>query len=334
MRIHGIHYDVGIDTVEGAVTRPDLPVEQMARELALIAEQLHANAVRISGKDAGRMATAAELAAERGLEVWLSPFLANGTANDTLALLRESADMAERLRRAGTPVTLIVGLEMSGFVKGIIPGETVLERLELLFDPARLLPALMALGTDPRTTMSAFIAELVDTARTRFAGPLTYGAGLWEEIDWSLFDLVGIDAYRDARNREGFGAQVGSYLQVGKPVVVTEFGCATFRGAADLGAMAWTVADRRTPPTRLKPGIVRDESEQARELVALLRTFESAGLEGGFVYTLVAPTYASNPDPALDLDAPSYCLLRTWEDGRMEPKESFRAVGAFYGEED
>src|SRR5581483_5717191 len=178
----------------------------------------------------------------------------NGTADDTLALLRESADVAERLRTAGTAVTLIVGLEMSGFLKGIIPGESVLERLELLSDPARLMPTILALGTDPRNTMSEFLAEAVETARSRFAGPLTYGAGLWEEIDWSLFDMVGIDAYRDAQNREGFEAQVRSYLRFGKPVVATEFGCATFRGADDLGSMAWTVADRRVGPARLTSG--------------------------------------------------------------------------------
>ena len=330
MRIRGIHYDVGIDTIDGKVTRPELPVDQMATELDLIAHRLHANAVRISGKDAGRMALAAELAAARGLEVWLSPFLANGTGEDTLALLRQSADVGERLRQKGVSVTLIVGLEMSGFLKGIIPGETVLERLSLLSDAARLIPAVMALGHDPQETMANFLEEAVDTARSHFHGAVTYGAGLWEQIDWSLFDVVGVDAYRDAHNRAGFDAQLKSYLVHGKPVVVTEFGCATFRGAADQGSMAWTVADREASPARLKAGTVRDESEQARELVDLLRTYDAAGMEGSFIYTLVAPSYPSNPDPKLDLDAASYCLIRTWNDGRTELKQAFQAVGSHY----
>ncbi len=331
MRIKGIHYDVGIDTVDGKVTRPQLPREQMACELDMIARELHANAVRISGKDAGRMAVAAKLAAERGLEVWLSPFLTNGTAADTLALLRETAALGERQRRDGTPVTLIVGLELSGFLKGIVPGDTLLERLELLSDPARLIPAVMAGGKDPRETMAAFLQQAVNTARACFGGPVTYGAGLWEDVDWSLFDIVGIDAYRDAHTRAGFSEKLDGYLSHGKHVVVTEFGCATFRGAADMGSMAWTMADRSSSPAQLKPGTVRDEAEQVRELADLLRTYDAASLEGGFIYTLVAPSYPSNPNAELDLDAASYCLVRTWSDGRTEPKEAFHAVAAAYG---
>jgi hypothetical protein len=143
--------------------------------------------------------------------------------------------------------------------------------------------------------------------------------------------VVGVDAYRDAQNRAGFDAQLKAYLAHRKPVVVTEFGCATFRGAADQGSMAWTAAERGAAPARLKAGIVRDESEQARELVDLLRTYDAAGLDGGFIYTLVAPSYPASSDPELDLDAASYCLMRTWADGRTEPKAAFDAVGAYYG---
>jgi hypothetical protein len=330
MRIRGIHYDVGIDTIDGKVTRPELPRDQVAAELNLIAQDLHSNAVRISGKDAGRMALAAELAAERGLDVWLSPFLSNGTPEDTLVLLRESAELGERLRQDGLPVTLIVGLEMSGFLKGIIPGEGVLDRLNLLMDPARLIAAVTALGQDPQKTMASFLEEAADTARSHFGGAVTYGAGLWEQIDWSLFDIVGVDAYRDIHNRAGFDSQLRAYLVHGKPVVVTEFGCATFHGAADQGSMAWTVAERGATPTRLKAGTRRDESEQARELVELMRAYDAAGMEGGFIYTLVAPSYASNPLPRLDLDTASYSLIRTWDDGRTEQKLAFQAVGSYY----
>ena len=43
----------------------------------------------------------------------------------------------------------------------------------------------------------------------------------------------------------------------GKPLVVTEFGCATYRGAPDRGGLAWTAVDRAARPPRLRPGIVR-----------------------------------------------------------------------------
>src|SRR5207244_9697796 len=136
-------YDVGIDTVDRRLTREQLTEDRAARELDTIARELHATAVRLTGRDAERLAMVGQLAAERGLEVWLSPLLANGSPGDTLAVLGETAGVAERLRRQGHGVVLVVGCELSLFLPGVLPGETVLERAALLADPARLLPAVM-----------------------------------------------------------------------------------------------------------------------------------------------------------------------------------------------
>jgi hypothetical protein len=91
------------------------------------------------------------------------------------------------------------------------------------------------------------------------------------------------------------------------------------------------VVDRSSPPGRLPADTVRDEALQASELADLLAIFEAANLRGAFVYTLIAPSYPSSAvDPALDLDAASYALVRSWPDGRVEPKAAFHAVAARY----
>jgi hypothetical protein len=226
---------------------------------------------------------------------------------------------------------LLVGCELSLFLAGILPGEGLMERLALMADPVQLMAAVAASGVDPRERIGSFLSEAVRLARSRFAGPLSYASGPWEDVDWSQFDFIGMDAYRDTGNRADYAGSLRAYAGHGLPLVITEFGCATYRGAADRGSLAWTVVDRSVSPGRLPPGIVRDEEGQARELTDVLRILEAESLHGAFVYTLVASNYPSNDDdPALDLDAASYALLRSWPDGRLEPKAAFHAVSDYY----
>jgi len=330
MQLKGIHYDIGIATVDGASTRPELPADVIEREIADISEGLHATAIRITGAEIERIARAGRVAARHGLEVWLSPMLPNAGPTTTLAAIEESARAAEELRRGGTRTTLVVGCELSVFMSGIMPGATHAERLALLSDPVRLMTEVASAGLDPQGGFADFLASAVAMARGLFGGPVTYAAGLWEQVDWSAFDLAGIDAYRDSGNRDHY---VDGLLQaragLDRPLVVTEFGCATYRGAADAGGMGWAVVERK-PVARLRDGIVRDEASQAAELVELLDIMTAAGVAGAFAYTYIAPSYPSSTDPSRDLDTASFALVRSWPDGRTEPKLAYAAVAEHY----
>jgi hypothetical protein len=328
--VRGIHYDVGTTTLEGASTRPSLSIETMARELGDVANGLHANAVRVTGGDVERIATAARIAASLGLHAWLTPMLPNADAAATLRAVEAVARTGTALLAAGHRCTVVVGCELSVFARGILPGATHGERLELLLDPGRLAAGVAAAGTDPQAAFDALLRSAASVARARFDGPVAYAAGVWERVDWSLFDIVGLDAYRDASNRSGYAETLGRHRGAGRPVIVTETGCATYRGAAAAGGMGWNVVDRGERPWRLRPGVVRDEREQADEIGALLDAIESRGLDGAFIYTYVAPSYPSSADPATDLDAASYALVRTLPDGRTEPKLAYEAVADRY----
>ncbi len=64
MRCRGVVYDVG--RAMGALSvnwRPDYSPALMRRELEIIRSDLHANAVRLGGRDPGRLLEAAEYAA-------------------------------------------------------------------------------------------------------------------------------------------------------------------------------------------------------------------------------------------------------------------------------
>jgi hypothetical protein len=330
LNVCGIHYDVGTTTLEGGTTRPLLPVDTIERELDDIAIGLHANAVRVTGGDVERIATAARLAAGKGLEAWLTPMLPNADAATTLRAVEAAARAGQDLLDGGHRCTLIVGCELSVFMHGILPGATHGERMGLLVDPARLMVAIGASGLDPQAQFAAFLRSAAATARAHFSGPVAYAAGLWEDVDWSLFDIVGLDAYRDADNRATYAATLAKHLGAGRRVVVTETGCATYRGAAAAGGMAWTAVERRDEPRRLRPGVVRDEREQAEELGELLDLAEQGGVDGVFIYTYVAPSYPSSANPEADLDAASYALVRSWPDGRTEPKLAYGSTSERY----
>ena len=330
MHLRGIHYDVGTETLDGSLTRPILTDEEIERDIGDIAAGLQANAIRITGGEIGRLASAGEVAVRRGLEVWLSPMIPNADASTTLARVAETAQVAEELRRNGHAVVVVVGCELSVFMAGILPGATHGDRLTLLSDPARLVAEVTAAGIDPQASFDGFLRQALDTVRSVFRGQVAYAAGMWEEVDWTGFDIVGVDAYRDAGTRDGYSSRLRGLVQHAKPVVVTETGCATYAGAAEAGGLAWTAVDRSATPRRLREGIVRDEDGQARELGALLQLIDASGADGAFVYTYIAPSYPSSADPVNDLDTASFALVRSWPDGRTEPKAAYHAVAARY----
>ncbi len=200
--------------------------------------------------------------------------------------------------------------------------------------------------------------------RQAFHGPLTYASLVWEAVDWSLFDFIGIDHYRAARIKDRYVDMLKPFFAIGKPVVITEFGCRTYRGAdTSTEGMAGDLTDFRLnlrvilsylassartalfgtqlPPPRMplkKGDYVRDEHMQARELIDQLGVLDQAGVNGAFVMTFISPIAPYDENPRNDLDMNSYSLVKSYTNRRgtiypdmpWDPKESFHAVADFY----
>ncbi|KPV42560.1 hypothetical protein AN477_17055 [Alicyclobacillus ferrooxydans] len=336
MEVRGITYDVGMPVIKGGMTRESLSTDTVDREMQTIANELNCNAVRITGQDLGRLRMAADIAARYGLDVWLSPSFHDASEEATLNQIIETARMCEELRgRYTSRFVLVIGCELSIFMAGFIPGSNGLERLALLSDPSRWTEELFAVGS-PVERLNSFLTRTAQEVKKWFSGPLTYAAGLWEDIDWSAFDFVGIDACRDAENSSHFRDLIRKYKKYGKPIVVTEFGCCTYVGADAQGSMGWLVIDRESQPWRLNKPVIRDEDIQAQYLTDMLALFEDEGVEGAFVFTFVSPSYPSSVIPEQDLDTASYSLVRTWLDSDTscwEPKKAFYEVARYYGED-
>ena len=177
--------------------------------------------------------------------------------------------------------------------------------------------------------LNAFLSSAVDRARARFACPVTYAAGLWEDVDWRPFGLVGIDAYRDRSNAATFDDLLDARFAHGKPVAVTEFGCCTYRGAAARGASGWSITEDHDGQRRLAGVYVRDENEQVRYLRELHDLYQRHGVDIAFWFTFASWDRPHRPDPREDLDMASFGVVKVADapagpaERRWSPKAVF-----------
>jgi len=342
MRGQGITFDTGFFSA-GTSTREPFDAEIVRREMRIIRDDLHCNAVRVTGGDPERLKIAATYAADAGLEVWVCPFTNGLTQDELLDLLADCAEHAERLRRNGAEVVMLTGSELSLFTVGFLPGGTLQERLALVADPLRV----RAIIGEVRVRINDFLRRAVDAVRARFGGKVSYASLSLEGVDWARFDIISTDsAYRTAataaRFRENIRAFVAQGRAQGKPVAITEFGCTTHRGAAngggDLDLVVWGDDGR---PARLKGEYVRDEDEQATYLREVLEVFAAEGVDDAFVNTFARYDLPHRSDPHTDFDMASFGVVKVldgtsglrgqrYPDMPWEPKAAFDTLADCY----
>jgi len=337
MRGKGISYDTGFVN-KGVSSREPFDIEIIKRELRIIRTDLHCNAVRVTGGDPERLEIAAGIAAEAGLEVWFSPFTCDLTYEEMLDLLADCAARAERLRRQGAEVVFVTGAEISLLNKGFLPGETIGERMELLTDLQRLRDQLAQIPA----RVNDFLGKAVAVVRERFGGKITYAAMPFEGVDWTPFDIISVDLYRSAEVADRYAAAIRSLVAQSKPIAITEFGSATYKGAADRGARSGEIVEWDKDaiiPLRLNGDYIRDEDEQATYLRELLEIFAEAGVDSAFVFTFAQYQLPQREDGREDLDMASYGIVKVYEDRfgdtypdlAWEPKAAFAALAHCYG---
>ncbi|WP_285742721.1 hypothetical protein [Lentzea sp. NBRC 105346] len=316
MRARGISYDTGFFD-HGFSTHEPWDPEVVARELRVIRDDLHCNAVRLIGSSPDRLMTAASLAADLGLEVWLCPWTSDFTQSELHSLLVDLAARAEPLR-ARTEVVMVLGAELCLLTSGFLPGDTIHERIEGLSAHRAELPKLP-------TKINAFLGRAVAAVREVFDGKVTYASIPFEGVDWTPFDIVGVDAHRTAEVADIYPEAIRKLVAQGKPVAITEFGCATFKGAGAMGARAAMIVEYDGyRPARLKGQYERDEQEQAEQLRELIGIYEDTGVDAAFVFT-----FANFPLTG-PLDLASYGVVEAREDRTWTPKAAFAAVAESY----
>jgi hypothetical protein len=341
MRAKGISYDTGF-VRDGTVSREHFDPDVVKRELAIIRDDLHCTAVRVIGGDPERLELAATYAADLGLEVWFSPYPLELTTDEMRTLFADCAERAERIRERGAEVVFVAGAELSLMNKGFLPGDAQEDRLSLLLDQ-RNRDRLPELVGDLSVRVNDFLGTAVALVRERFGGRITYAAVPLERVDWVPFDIVGVDLYRSAEVADRFSEGVRTLVAQGKPVAITEFGSAAYRGAGDRGGLCMEIVeyDEVTgAPARLGGEYVRDEAGQATYLRELLQVFDAEGVDSAFVFLFALGNFPHRPggDPRDDLDLASPGIVKilddrhgdTYPDMPWEPKAAFTALAEHY----
>ncbi|MFF7340161.1 hypothetical protein ACFZAT_22855 [Streptomyces sp. NPDC008163] len=339
MRARGMTYDTGF-VLHGRTSRERFDLAVVRRELAIIRDDLHCNAVQIIGGDPDRLEQAAVAAAALGLEVWFSPYPLELEPEQILTLFRDCAARAERLRREGAAVVFVAGVELSVMNRGFLPGESPEERVgQLMSRPGRRAEAIRELGL----RFNAFLGDAVAAVREHYRGTLTYAAIQFEQVDWAPFDVVTYELIRSAEIADRFREAVRTLARGPKPLAVTGFGTAAYRGAGDRGGRVLAVVEHdpvTKDPVRLDGVHERDEAGQAAYLSELLEVFETEGVDSAFVFLFALPGYPHRPDgdPRDDLDRAGLGIVkllegrrgRTYPDMEWEPKAAFAAVAQRY----
>jgi hypothetical protein len=314
----GVTYDTGIEIVAGELTRPRWRRAQLERELDAIGDRLRCNAVSITGTVVPRLVETAAAALERGLHVMIQPRRYDRPQEEIVEHLAHVAQEAERLRaRHPGRVTLIAGCEHMLFTPGIVPGATFFERIAYLsrgeIDFERL-----------RERLNAFLARAVPAARAQFGGPLTYAAAEGEPVDWTPFDIVGIDYYAFHARRSGHVADLAQYRRPGKPLLICEFGSCTYEGAPRRGGSGYDIVDYDRPRPTLIGKPVRSEATQARHIARMLDLFETQELLGAFVYTFISPDSPSSRTPRYNLDTAAFSVVKVIRERELDPASRYR----------
>ena len=347
MNYRGVVYDVGLQFNEGQYSVDSFNAEAVKYDMSIISNILRCNAVRIEGEDIDRLKQATVLAHDAGLKVFFNPWLMGAEADEVAAYMSEAAKTAEELAKQGIDLTFITGCEFSLFNKGVFEGNTINERLNSMMTGMANcngdLEKLKQNKEECDKRLNAVLARISKAVKENFSGKVAYSSGTWEGVDWSLFDIIGVDYYRDKQTDQEYLDGLKPYLAIGKPVWVMEVGCCTFEGAAALGGGGFTVClgvDENGEGIYAggeKPK--RSEREQADYDERQIRLLCGSGIEGMFIYLFSFPI-SPYREKGYDADLTAYPIVRSYpsDDPRShklpawEPKEAFYRIAQTYSE--
>ncbi len=342
----GVVYDVGLMFNGTSLSVADFDTTLVAYDMSVISHLLGCNTVRIEGEDLSRLKKAAELAHKEGLKIYFNPWKHQADAEETNTYVREAAKVAEDLRLKGADIVFVAACEYTLFSKGAYPGDTFDERIGWLMSlgqdqsdegRARALEQIQARSV----VLNKILDRLCKTIREEFKGLVTYSSGAWEMVDWSIFDIVGVDYYRNGESAEDYVAGLDRYKKENKPIIVMEMGCCAYEGAAPRGGFGFSILQGEDADGNaiweggVKP--IRSETEQADYIEENIGLLEKAQADGVFVYVFRYPIYPYKED-GIDKDMVSYSLVKSFEkdDARSkimppwQPKEAFFRLGAVF----
>ena len=335
MKYKGITYDIGTEYSPNNLTRDSLSSEQVKFDMNAIKNELNCNSVKIYGKKPEKLLLAAELALHYGLNVWLSPRLINENTDNTLKYLKSIAIEFEKLRTAhpNQELVFIIGGELTIDMTSFVEGNTIHDRIKNLTKPLFFIKNTLGIKPKYQNLFNQFLKDAVALVRNNFSGKITYASAMWEKVEWFDFDFVSMNLYKASFNRSFFNQTIKKLVAIGKPVIITEFGCCSYIGADKKGPTGFSVLDTSKNPPVFKEKCIRNETVQADYIIDLLQTYTKEKVTGVFIFDFYSQknTFSSIPDN--DYDMASFSITKSIENNAWEAKESFYKIGQYYKEQ-
>ncbi|MBS2100933.1 hypothetical protein [Carboxylicivirga linearis] len=344
LKYRGVVYDVGLQFNPGSYSVETFNPDLVKYDMSIIANKLNANTVRVEGEDISRLVKATEIAHRAGLKVFFNPWKMGANAEETIAYMKDASIAAEKLRLKGIDLVFVAGCEYSLFSKGVFQGETLNDRLAYMIKagttpdyPQGKNPVFIA----AYEKLNSILSDICKEVRSQFKGSVTYSSGTWENIDWDLFDIIGVDYYRNGESEEEYIAGLDRYKS-SKPLFVMEVGSCTYEGAAQRGGGGFMILQGMNPDgTGIYEGgkiPVRSEKEQADYIEHQINALQKADVDGVFIYVFAFPIMPFSEEKGKDMDMTSYSLVKSFskQDSRSqkipnwEPKEAYKRLSEVY----
>lgn len=341
--MRGVVYDVGLKFGGTTLSVENFDSARVDYDMNIIKNILCCNTVRIEGESITRLVTASRIANKYGLKILFNPWKMEADRKQTIKYMSNAALSAENLRNEGIDLTFVAGCEYSLFCKGVFPGDTFDDRMKWMISLGNTPSAALAEFNAANKRLNEILKEASKAIRKNFNGPLTYSSGTWEAVDWNLFDIVGVDYYRNGESAEDYVANLRRYRIADKPLIVMEFGCCAYKDAAPRGGGGFTIFQgvdskgNAMYEDGVKPE--RDETEQADYIEDVLTLLDRAGVDGTCVYVFSYPIYPYSTE-GTDMDMISYSLVKSYPENNpiwsqipaWTPKEAFYRLGRIYME--
>lgn len=344
MKYRGIVYDVGLRFIAGGpYSVENFDPNLVAYDIKTISKKMYSNAIRIEGEEIDRLIIASNVAKKEGLTIFFNPWKMNVPISDLSSYFKDAAIEAEKLRQDGADIVFVCGCEITLFNEGFFEGNNIIERVQSL---AKLASEgwnqedIQKTLFQKSVLLNSTLQDILKEVRRFFKGKVTYSAGMWEMVDWSSFDIVGIDHYRTNESADEYVDVLNRYPQ-DKPLIVMEVGSCAYEGAAILGSGGFMRLQGINPDGTgiFQDGVVpiRSEIEQSNYVEEQIQLLNQTGAEGVFVFVFSFPTYRYG-EGLRDLDMMSFSLVKTYPDDHpksknmppWEPKKAFNTIANLF----
>lgn len=342
LKYRGVVYDVGLQYNPNSYSVETFNPDLVKYDMSVILNELHANTVRIEGEDISRLVRATEIAHAIGLKAFFNPWKMGANPEETIGYMKEASIAAEKLRTKGIDLVFVAGCEYSLFSRGVFPGETLYDRIAYLIANSSNSAHSQGRNSDlveVYQKLNVILSDINRVVRAEFNGPVTYASGTWEDVDWSLFDIIGVDYYRNGESEQQYVDGLKRYKST-KPLLVMEVGSCTYEGAAARGSGGFTILQGTNPDGTPKyeggKTPIRSEKEQADYVETQVKLLSKTDVEGVFVFVFSFPTMFYSE--FIDLDMTSFSLVKSFakDDPRSqklpswEPKEAYKRLAEVY----